>query len=397
MEKQLVVERRLKRRVEQSRVTRQIQRLCALAMKGRRGKGWTFGLSGRIREPKFVGGVWVYRVKIIFETTTNRATVVHKWPAIAKRFAEAGTASGLAVAPWRVIQPEGFCGVPGDVSRPQSEAPRGSQLAEQPKTLGKIHLDGECAFDKIFGREPHIRLIRDAIRLATETNWQKRMHTLLFGPPGSGKSEILRALASTLGEENEAYKWFDAPTMTRAGAVEVLMKSTTIPPVLFLEEVEKVEEQALRRLLGVMDTRGVIRRTNYRVGDEARNVRMLVVATANDPAVLRSQMSGALFSRFQNRIYCAPPDRDVMRKILEREVREINGKMEWVELALRFAYDEQGLRNPRDIIATLSLGRDRLLDNSFQRDRQETREPEPDQPAALNGSNGRLHFVPESR
>lgn len=386
MKQELVVERRLNRRVPPPWIAQQLQRSCDRAMKGGRGTGWRYSLPRKLPAPKLANGHWVYRIEIVFETTTNRSSVAEKWQKIVKRFAEASSAGNLGAAPWRVIQPEGFSGLPEEAANGRKTMRQTKQLAEQTKVLGEIHLEEEFAFDRIFGREPHLRRILDAIRLANDTDWGKRMHTLLYGPPGSGKSEIMQALAATLGKENEAYKWFNAPTMTRAGAVEVVMQSPTIPPVLFIEEIEKVEEHALRWLLGVMDTRGIIRRTNYRVGHEARNVRMVVIATANDQDVLRGLLSGVLYSRFQNRIYCAPPDREIMRKILEREVREINGKMEWIEPALRFAYDELQLRDPREIITVL-CGRDRLLDNSLQSDWRQTMEPVAgDQ--AVNGANG---------
>jgi hypothetical protein len=124
-----------------------------------------------------------------------------------------------------------------------------------------------------------------------------------------------------------------------------------------------------------MDTRGRLSRTNYQAGHQARSVRMVVIATANDVKLLETVMSGALCSRFQNRIYCPPPDRQIMKQILEREWADIGGKREWIEPALAFAFDKWGMRDPRSIITIFSCGADRLLDGSYQRDYEATMHP----------------------
>ena len=132
---------------------------------------------------------------------------------------------------------------------------------------------------------------------------------------------------------------------------------------------------ALRWLLGVMDTRGEVRRTNYRVGNQARNVKMLVLATANDTNLLKSMMAGALFSRFSNRIYCPRPDREIMQRILEREVDSISGNRDWIEPALKLGFDEFKITDPRDIVTIATCGGDRLLTGQYQYDYRAMQEP----------------------
>src|SRR5690606_31257476 len=107
--------------------------------------------------------------------------------------------------------------------------------------------------------------------------------------------------AKLLGEEDVSYAKFDATSMTKAGVLENLIENPFVPPVLIIEEIEKCEESALRWLLGVMDSRGEIRRTNYRVGNQAKNVKMIVLASANDLGLLKTMMAGALYSRFTNK------------------------------------------------------------------------------------------------
>jgi MoxR-like ATPase len=241
--------------------------------------------------------------------------------------------------------------------------------------LATVNLEPGDHFNRIYGREPQIRRTFDALMLAERTGWNKRRNTLFDGPPGCGKSETMLSFAKMLGKEGEQWLWFDAPNMTKAGAVELIISAPRVPPILFIEEIEKVEEAALRWLLGVMDIRGEVRRTNYRVGNEAKNVRMFVVASANNVKLLKTVMSGALYSRFQNRIYFPEPDRDIMSQILRREVAEIEGEEAWVEPALKFGYDRWGMRDPRDLINIVSVGGKRLLDNSAQKDHEKTMHP----------------------
>ena len=102
---------------------------------------------------------------------------------------------------------------------------------------------------------------------------------------------------------------------------------------------------------------------------------MLCLATVNDIALFRSVMSGALFSRFSNRIYCPRPDRTCMEKILLREVRSIGGKEQWVEPTLEFCMDDLSWTDAREIIPVCMLGRDQLLDRTYQRSVLATMDP----------------------
>ena len=194
-----------------------------------------------------------------------------------------------------------------------------------------------------------------------------------------GKTETMLTFARLLGEENKAWLWFDATGTTRAGAIEMLMKAETVPPVLFVEEIEKTQESSLRWLLGVMDERGEVRRTNYRVGNQVKAIKLCVVATCNNEKLLKEMDAGALYSRFANRVYCPEPTREVLRKILIREVSEMGGlddqRYGWVEAALEFGYDRLNVRDPRELINMVLCGRDRLLDGSYQQDFEETLSP----------------------
>ena len=377
--RKIVVERRSSKRLQPDVVLQQVQRCTTLSLKGARGQGWKFTMPSRLPPPSQEGTndgeMWVYRITVHFSTTSERASLEKKWPEIVKRFAEAGAAGQLRSSPWKVVEPEGFESVAADAKIAAVKAATTKELADTPKKLGEISLDVGNHYDRIYGRNPHINRVVDALRLAKQTDWLKRTHSLLDGPPGCGKTEIMKSTAAMIGEEGKSWLWFDATSMTKAGVIELVMESDTVPGVLFIEEIEKCPENDLRWLLGVMDVRGQIRRTNYRVGNQAKNVRMVVIATANDINLLRTVMAGALYSRFQNKIYCAPPDRKIMEQILLREVKEIKGNPKWIEPALDFAVDKWGMDDPRDIITILSCGGDRLLDGKYQIDYEATMHP----------------------
>jgi hypothetical protein len=373
--RKIVVERKTSKRLQPSVVLAQVQRCTTISLKGSRGQGWKFTMPSRPLPPTQDNDMWVYRITVHFSTTSDRASLETKWPEIVKRFAEAGTSGNLKGSPWKVVEPEGFESVAADAKVEAVKAVKLKELADAPKKLGELNLVLNGHYDRIYGRKPHINRVVDALRLAKTTDWSKRTHSLLDGPPGCGKTEIMLATSQMIGEEGKSWLWFDATSMTKAGVIELIMENDTVPGVLFIEEIEKCPENDLRWLLGIMDVRGQIRRTNYRVGNQAKNVRMVVIATANDVQLLKTVMAGALYSRFQNKIYCAPPDREIMRQIMLREINEIKGDLKWVEPALEFAVDKWGMDDPRDIITILSCGRDRLMTGAYQKDFEATMHP----------------------
>jgi len=374
-EKQIVVERRVKKRLSVARIKEQLQKIGNISMKSGRGAGWTFRLPQRIVEPIEDGDEQVYRVTLTFSTTSKRESLLDKWDRIVKRFAEAACAGPFRATPWVVVEPSGYRVVASKAQAEEEKARTRKAKMDEDKVLGEINLEPNGHYARLYNRDAQINRILGALRLGKRTAWDKRTHSILDGPPGCGKTEIMLATSRMLGNENEAWRWFDATSMTKAGVLEELIESPVVPPVLFIEEIEKCDEASLRWLLGVMDTRGQIRRTNYRVGNQAKNVRMCVIASANDVNLLRRLMSGALYSRFQNKIYCPRPDRVVMEQILTRECQEIKGKKDWIEPTLEFAYDKWCMTDPRDVITIMSCGGDQLLSGRYQDDYEKTMHP----------------------
>ncbi len=372
----IIVERRLQKRPDIKLIASQLKRLVELSLQSNRGRGWTAKCS-RVAEPVEQNGEWVYNQRITYKTTSARQSLLAKWDDIVRRFAEAGCAAQFGANPWKVIEPKGFDQHAADAVATHEEKLTVKEMAEEVKELGKIHLYPTPDFPRIYDRQAHCNLIYDALRLAQRTSLMKRVHSLLFGEPGCGKTEIMKSFRDMLGpDEGKDWQWFDATSMTKAGVLEHLMKTKIVPPVLFIEEIEKCDENSLRWLLGVMDTRGEIRRTNYRVGNQGKNVRMVVISTANDIALLQKVMAGALYSRFQNKIWCPEPDRLIMQKVLEREVSEIDdGKMEWIEPAIQLGFDKWAITDPREVVKICLCGAERLAGGAYAKDFEKTMSP----------------------
>lgn len=249
--------------------------------------------------------------------------------------------------------------------------------------IGYLHLeipeDFESNFDHLYGLEAHISRVKRAIEGTMETGWSKRLHCALIGPPGCGKSDICSSLKAAIGPENVLE--FDATSTTMAGAQKELAdrvdSGQDLPRVLLVEEIEKADEKSLSWLLSLMDLRGEIRKTTAR-GKINTDTKMICIATVNDVPTFKKIAFGALYSRFSNKIYFRRPTRELLGKILQREVDAIDGKNEWIEKALDLA-DEIRTTDPREVISLMLCGRDALLDGTFQKEYMWTSLPPEDQ------------------
>ena len=371
-EKNVVLTREVQRRLKATTMEVQLHQCIKTAFASGRGTGWGYELASVEVESLGERG-WKYTQGIKFGCDNPRA--FHKFPAILRRLSETCCAGSLASTPWVLTDSAGTDVSSSEVVEKAKALVTRREQSKEEKRLGEVSLEPAHYFDHLFGREPHIRRIHDALRVGVASNWAVRKHVILEGPPGTGKTALMQATAEMLGEENKAWLWMDATSMTKAGVMQEILGSPTVPPVFFIEEIEKCAEPELRFLLGIMDDRGQVRRTNYRVGNQCKDVRMVVIATANDQELLQKMLAGALYSRFQNDIYCGPPSASMMRQILQREVKAVNGNLDWIDAALEFALDEWLLTDPREVINICVCGGDRLLDGSFQQDYNATKNP----------------------
>lgn len=236
-----------------------------------------------------------------------------------------------------------------------------------------LKLPEECSvhFNHIFDRDPQVRIICQAIRAAKASLFQKRHHCILWGKPGCGKTEVLLAFERMLGSDSVLK--LDATSTSKAGAENLILEMDQVPPIIIIEEIEKCNPLNLPWLLGIMDNRGEIIKTNARVGSIRKEARSLVLATANNMDEFKQMLAGALASRFQHKIYFPRPQRDILEKILTREVKEIGGKLSWIKPALDYLLDIEKVNDPRRAISLLDGG-DKLLTGEYQADLVSIRE-----------------------
>ena len=361
----VVIERNCGQRTNDRTLQSQIQFMVGRAFGGPRGSSWESKISSIKAVNK--GDQWNFAASVTFEKVSGRKDAENKqWLEIIKYFVGAGLHTKFGKYKWVPLSGHEALNKDEDNIHPVK--------VKDIKDYGDVGLERDSNFDRIYDRDHQISIIHSAVVAAKESDFTNRFHCVLHGPPGCGKSDILLSVGNMLGKENDAFMKFDATSTTEAGASRILLEADYIPPVLIVEEIEKTDEKSLRWMLGILDQRAEIRRTNFRIGNRARNVKMLCLATVNDIDLFRRAMSGALASRFAHEIYCPRPSRDVMRLILEREVKKVKGKTKWIDPTLKFCYDEQKWDDPRKVIPICLCGRDALLDGSYQKSILETRE-----------------------
>src|SRR6185436_5512742 len=196
------------------------------------------------------------------------------------------------------------------------------QIFNETDVIAEVNVDRGTHFDQLYGLDPQIDVLLSALQVAKDTNYKKRFHTVLYGKPGGGKSEILRSIKQMIGQEG--CMEFDATSTTAAGAIASLLDCAVVPPVLIIAEIEKTPDASFMWLLSALDGRAEIRKVNAR-GVFHRKVPFVCFATVNDLELFKSRHAGAMSSRFSHHIYCPRPSETVLRRILQREIESING------------------------------------------------------------------------
>lgn len=355
----IVLERSCTQKTNSQKVEESVKKLIERSLSGNRGRNWSYSITSS-KGPFFSDEeMWMWRYSVKFERVSGHAkTEGPQWAKIVDAIETKSQSSAYGKFPWKIKSKT----IPNLVEKSDKNSKKGNI----PKDYGQILLEKNGFFDHIYEREHHVNIVYSALEAFKDSNMKNRFHCVLHGPPGCGKSDILISVSKMLGPENEAFIKFDATSMTEAGVSKLLLESEFIPPVLIVEEIEKAPENHLRWLLGILDHRAEIRRTNFRIGNKARNVKMLCLATVNDMNLFKNSMSGALASRFAHEIYCPRPTRSVMEKILLREVERIDGDTNWIEPTLSYCIDEKGLNDPRKVIPICLCGREKLLTGEYQ-------------------------------
>lgn len=234
----------------------------------------------------------------------------------------------------------------------------------------KFPADWRESFSHLFGLDSHITRVKKALDAAMQSGWRNRFHVALIGAPGCGKSDLAETFRKVLG--TDAVWKLDGTATTQAGAIKELDQMEILPRVIIIEEIEKAPEATMTFLLGVLDTRAEIRKTTAR-GNIQRETKCFCIATVNDLALFNKLQSGALSSRFANKIFFRRPDRDMLGRILRREIAKVQGNEKWITPVLDLA-DELVLTDPREVIAHCLCGQDDLLNGKYQEMLKETAE-----------------------
>lgn len=230
-------------------------------------------------------------------------------------------------------------------------------------------------FNHLYGLDAHVGRVKRSIEAGLFTKWESRLHQVLVGPPGCGKTDICGSIRKALGEE--AVLEFDATETTAAGAIKELSEREILPRVLMIEEIEKVEEKQTSHLLSIMDMRAEIRKTTARQSIQ-RDTKLLCIATVNNYDLFLRMNAGALASRFGEPIWFKRPSRGTLQRILEREVIKYGGDLAWVAPALDYC-DERNITAPRSAIGICIMGREMLVTGEFQQMMRDTSEDMPDE------------------
>ena len=151
---------------------------------------------------------------------------------------------------------------------------------------------------------------------------------LLFGPPGTGKTMIAKAIAS---ECNSTFFNISASSLTSkwVGESEKTVKSLfklaykKVPSIIFIDEIDSIlskrsenENEATKRL-----------KTEFLIQFDGlgsnTNARLLVIAATNRPM----DLDEALLRRLPKRVYCGPLDEEGRFEFIKKVINRVETKL----------------------------------------------------------------------
>lgn len=353
------------RRTSEEKLRDQLNFIGRRALQGNRGRGWSHDVGSIVVEESASGDKqWTIQSHIRFYRQVD--TALEKFEKQATEVSEWALATGHAPQ----FAGRYWIGTSEFSTTSITPVEEEKSIVERDyTTLASVGVIGKGTYyDHLYNLEPQIEVLLSSVQAAIDSGMENRFHTLLHGFPGCGKTDILLSTSRLLDDLGVSFLSLDATSTTEAGLRKILLDESNDPPdVIFFEEIEKVKEESLRPLLGIMDDRGIIQQANYRLV-ASREVKTLVLATANDYDLFKSMMRGALLSRFNNEIYCPRPNRETLYKFLQREVSKLeNGKVEWIEPTLQFCYDDHGMTDPRQLKRVCLCGKDELVNGEYQK------------------------------
>jgi hypothetical protein len=381
----LILERRISKKVNEEKILAQIDYIIKRALASSRGKTWK-STSRALSTTSDKSG-YCFQYEINFKKSKGQLgseAEYKQWQQIKAMVEQSGSAAKYGESPWKIIEDSSNntseivsesekTAVDVKEVQPLEKVKTWSDLTVPNELLGQdsdLHLKNHPAWANLYGVNPQIRVILSNIKRAHETNGDSRNHAVLFGHAGCGKTTTMFCIEKMFG--SGAVLKLDATSTTKAGIEKLFFSDLSeIPPLVFMEEAEKADPEALKIWLGALDDRGEIRKVNFRV-NQLRAIKVLFICTVNNKALFDKMMgsdgseAGALSSRCVTQVYYPRPTELILQQILEKEIKEKGGNPAWIGPAIEMA-GKLNVTDPR-IVRSYLAGGDRLLDGTYQKD-----------------------------
>lgn len=188
---------------------------------------------------------------------------------------------------------------------------------EQDNALRPLQFDDFAGQTKIVN---NLRIFVEAARLRGES----LDHTLLFGPPGLGKTTLSNIIANELGV---GFKVTSGPVLDKPGDLAGLLTSLEQNDVLFIDEIHRLSPIVEEYLYSAME--------DYRIDimiDKGPSARTIQIDLNHFTLIGATTRSGLLTSplraRFGINCHLEYYDADVLTGIVQRSARLLNVKID---------------------------------------------------------------------